>query len=150
MALVRRLTLSLTTAALVLALGVVSASAGPYSAHSDLTAVAGEGQGSVSLASTSKPGDLRIIQIAADVTQTAPDTTFSVQRALDPVPDGVCDQIGSFDELGTLTTSPGGDGAVHIERESPSPSGATFDVVFQLVGDEGTILVSECMTVTLK
>lgn len=145
----RALVVAVSAMLMVVAVGTSSAFASPYTAHSKLIATSGQGEGSISLASTAKPGDFRLINIHANVIGTSPNTTFSVQRALDPTPTGTCDSLGAQEEIGTLTTSTGGAGAAHIVRESPAPSGFTFDVLFQLVGG-GNTLVSECMTLTLK
>jgi len=135
---------------LVIAAGAGSALAGPFSDNSDLTAISGQGAGHLTITSTAKPGELRTINIIASVHQAGSNVTFSVQRGLDTTSDGTCDSLAPYEELGTLTTSEGGGGAVQIERLSPSPSGDTFDVQFQLVGDDGSVLVTECMTVTLQ
>jgi len=52
-----------------------------------------------------------------------------------------------------VTTSEGGAGAAHFEREvpPPGPSGFQFDIVFRVMSTDGTqVLMSDCMTVTFK
>jgi hypothetical protein len=43
-----------------------------------------------------------------------------------------------------------GSGAVHLEKETAAPSGFTFDVLFQYVGSDGSLLESDCLTLTVK
>jgi hypothetical protein len=145
----RRVALGLVVGALGVGMMASGAAAGPYTNNSKLTAVSGQGEGGLSITSSAKPGELRKININAHVHDAGAGVTFSVQRGLDVTSDGTCDSL-EFAELGTLTTSSGGAGAVHIERLSPSPSGDTFDVLFNLVGDDGSLLVSDCMVITLK
>jgi hypothetical protein len=53
--------------------------------------------------------------------------------------------------LGTFTTSPGGAGAFHFERVSPGETpGSQFDLDFHVTGEDGSVLKSGCMTVTMK
>ena len=70
------------------------------------------------------------------------------QRALDLTPNGTCDSLGAYEEQGTLTTSNGGAGAVHIERHTFAPSGLTFDVKFQLVDPDKRPELVEQMKIT--
>jgi hypothetical protein len=135
-----------STMVLLGALFSQSALAGSGAAESPLT---GDGSGHIAVALTREDQGTLVAQITANV-QASPNTTYSVQRALDPTADGTCDSLGPFEEQGTLETNEAGAGATHIEVHTAAPSGATFDVLFQLVGDDGSVLVSECMTLTVK
>ncbi len=117
---------------------------------SPLVAIVGQGSGSVVGATTAKNHGTLDVQGVANVQGTSANTEFTLQRSLDVIPDGVCDTSGGFVELGSFTTSASGAGAVHFEREAPLPSGQAFDVLFQLVGADGTLLQSNCLTVTVK
>jgi hypothetical protein len=118
--------------------------------QSKLTAVVGSGNGNLAVATTAEDHGTLAAQITASVEQTSPNISFSVQRALDLTPTGTCDSLLAYEEQGTLTTSPAGAGAAHIEKHTFAPSGITFDVKFQLVGSDGTVLESDCMTITVK
>jgi hypothetical protein len=135
-----------STMVLLGALFSQTALAGSGAASSPLT---GDGSGQIAVALTREDQGTLAAQITANV-QASPNTTYSVQRALDPTPDGTCDSLGPFEEQGTLDTNDAGAGAAHIEVHTAAPSGVTFDVLFQLVGDDGSVLVSECMTLTVK
>ena len=92
-----------------------------------------------------------IAQVTVNVQGALPNTTFTVTRFVDQPPDGVCTEKGGGLTLGTLTTSQGGAGAAHFVRMgSPVPKGFQFDLDFHVVGDDGTVLLSGCMTVTGK
>jgi hypothetical protein len=103
-------------------------------------------------------GTLFIAQGAAGIHQALPDTTYLLQRAVDfSAGDGVCG--ADWLTIATITTSPGGAGATHFERAGPTPgpSGFQFDLIFRVIrqADNGTpdssqVLVSDCMTVTIK
>ncbi|HEX9234766.1 MAG TPA: hypothetical protein VF972_00635 [Actinomycetota bacterium] len=145
----RRLMMACVIAVALGALFGSSASAAT-TATSKLTAVSGSGTGNLAVATTAEDHGTLAAQIDATVQGTSPNITFSVQRALDLTPNGTCDSLGAYEEQGTLTTSNGGAGAVHIERHTFAPSGLTFDVKFQLVGSDGSVLQSDCMTITVK
>jgi hypothetical protein len=51
-----------------------------------------------------------------------------------------------------LVTSAGGAGALHfeIQRGAPFFDGVSFDVQWRVVGTDGTVLQSDCFTVTVK
>jgi hypothetical protein len=89
-------------------------------------------------------------EVTASIQGAAPNTVFTVQRALDPTPTGTCDSLGSYDVQGTLTVNGTGSGAAHLEKETSAPSGFTFDVLFQYVGSDGSLLQSDCLTLTVK
>jgi hypothetical protein len=125
--------------------------------QSALTALAGQGTGHLSLSPTArdKPG-LGFAVGTANVHGALPNTHFLVQRAADPVPDGVCtiapEPPAGWLTLTTLTTSPAGSGAAHfVRRTSGGPRGDRFNVIARLVSDDGTqLLQSSCLTVTFK
>jgi hypothetical protein len=129
--------------------GAVRAAAGT---QSDLTAIAGQGTGRVIVSSTAQDQGTFAAQITLNIHDAQPNTTFFVQRAPDLVPDGVC--TGNYIPFAgvSLTTSAGGAGATHFDfhRGAPFVSGRQFDVVFRAIGSDGSILQSECMTVTVK
>jgi hypothetical protein len=104
----------------------------------------------VTIASTPQDHGTFVGEVSASVQGTSPSTLFSLQRAIDPTSNGTCDSLGPFEEQGTFTTSPTGSGALHVERHQPVPSGLTVDVVERVVGADGTILISDCMTITVK
>jgi hypothetical protein len=120
--------------------------------HSTLTAVTGQGTGHVLVAPTAEDQGTFAVQITVNIYGAAPNTTFTVARAVDLTPDGVCTMASGWLPLGDLTTSPGGAGAAHFElhRGAPFLSGVRFDAVFRAVGSDGTELRSECLTVTVK
>jgi hypothetical protein len=120
--------------------------------HSTLTAVTGQGTGHVLVAPTSEDQGTFAVQIEVNIRGAAPSVTFAVARAVDLNPDGVCTMATGWLPLGDLTTSAGGAGAAHFEvhRGAPFVSGVRFDVVFRAVGNDGTELRSDCLTVTVK
>jgi hypothetical protein len=86
-----------------------------------------------------------------DVQGVTPDTVFSVQRLLDPVPDSDCADPGPPPlTLTTFESSPGGAGAGSFDVHTPAPSGSGFDVRFRITDGAGTVLESDCLTVTVK
>ncbi len=120
--------------------------------QSELTAVAGHGTGRVIVSSTAAGAGTFVAEITIAVHDAEPNTTFSVRRAPDLVPDGTCTGTAYLPFVGvTLTTSAGGAGATHFhfERGAPFVTGTQFDVMFQVLGTDGTVLQSECMTVTV-
>jgi hypothetical protein len=122
--------------------------------QSDLIAISGQGTGHVNVSPTAhdEHDTIFIAEVTVNVQGARPNTTFTVTRFVDEPPDGVCTEIGGGLTLGTLTTSQGGAGASHFVRMSPGPSpkGDQFDLDFHVVGDDGTVLLSGCMTVTTK
>jgi hypothetical protein len=120
--------------------------------QSPLIAISGQGTGHVSVSPTARDrGGTFHAQVTVNVQGARPNTTFTVTRFVDQPPDGVCTERGGGFTLGTLTTSQGGAGAAHFERVSPGETpGFQFDLDFHLVGDDGTVLKSGCMTVTMK
>ncbi len=146
--------------ALALAFGVLSALAGAAYAQtgtqSRLTAISGSGGGMVVVSPTSKDdGALSFdVQGTVNIHGAAPNTAFTVLRRVDLNPNGACTGATWLMLPGNpvLTTSPGGAGALHfeIQRGSPFVDGVRFDVIFRIVGIDGTILESDCLTVTVK
>jgi hypothetical protein len=119
-------------------------------AHSELTAIVGEGSGQVVVSPVPGGDGSFDAEITVNIHGAAPNTTFSIVRAPDFVPDGVC--TGSFVPFGeTLTTSAGGSGATHFSfHRDGFAAGVQFDVVFRALGSDGSILESGCMEVTIK
>jgi hypothetical protein len=127
--------------------------------HSKLTAIAGQGAGIVEVAPTAHDvagPDTFDVQGTVNVHDAAPNTTFTVLRRVDRNPDGVCTgamwlTLPPPNET-TLTTSNGGAGALHFEisRGAPFVDGVSFDVQWRLVGSDGSVLESDCFTVTVK
>jgi hypothetical protein len=127
--------------------------------HSELTAIAGQGAGIIEVAPTAHDvvgPDTFDVQGTANVNDAAPNTTFTVLRRVDLNPDGVC--TGAMwltlppPNEQALTTSNGGAGALHFEiaRGAPFVDGVSFDVQWRLAGSDGSVLESDCFTVTVK
>jgi hypothetical protein len=145
--LLRRLTVALLLAAAGAVSGTSIAHADPTGDKSDLTAVTGQGVGQVIVSPTTALGHGTFeARVTVNIHETTPDTTFTVTRAADPTPDGVCTNT-VFGTVATLHTSSGGAGAVEFERTGPL---LKFDLLVRVVGDDGTVLQSECMTITAK
>jgi hypothetical protein len=146
--------------AAVLGAGALAAGAGAEpGTHSDLTAIAGQGAGMVEVAPTAHDvvgPDTFDVQGTVNVHDATPDTTFTVLRRVDLNPDGICTGATWLNLPGTpapaLTTSDGGAGALHFEiaRGIPFVDGLSFDVQWRLVGSDGSVLQSDCFTVTVK
>jgi hypothetical protein len=123
--------------------------------HETLTAISGQGSGEVSVSPTAKNEGTNLFdgQVTINIHGTAPGTVFTVSRNPDFNADGICTGSSFVPFAPALTTSAGGAGAVHYEvlRGLPNfPEGVTFDVSFRAVGTDGTVLTSECFTVTGK
>jgi hypothetical protein len=128
-------------------------------AQSRLTATAGQGAGIVEVAPTAYDvagPETFDVQGTVTVHGAVPDTTFTILRRVDLSPDGVCTgaewlMLPPPNEP-ALTTSAGGAGALHFEiaRGAPFVDAVSFDVQWQLVGSEGSVLASDCLTVTVK
>ena len=139
--------------ALVIVVGLllVSNAWATGAAESKMSATTGQGAGHVVISPTSQDHGTFAAEITVSIHNAQPNTTFSIQRAPDLMPDGIC--TGSYIPFGvTLSTSNDGAGAkhFHFERGAPLVSGVQFDVVFQAIGSDGSILQSDCMTVTVK
>jgi hypothetical protein len=150
-----RMPLGFALAAAALA---VAAQADPGN-NSRLTAVTGTGIGMVTVAPTAHdvaaPGTFDV-QGTVNIHHAAPETEFTVWRRVDLNPDGVCTgatwmKLPPPNEQ-TFTTSSGGAGALHFEivRGAPFFDGVSFDVQWRLTGADGSILQSDCLTVTVK
>jgi hypothetical protein len=150
---------TITFLAVIAALaGVVAAGAhGDPGTHSELTAIAGQGAGLVEVAPTAHdvvgPGTFDV-QGTVNVHKAAPNTSFTVLRRVDFTPDGVCTgAVWMTLPSGptAFSTSPGGAGALHFEiARANLTDGQRFDVQWRLTGDDGSILESDCLTVTVK
>jgi hypothetical protein len=127
--------------------------------HSKLTAIAGQGAGMVKVAPTAHDvagPDTFDVQGTVNVHHASPKTTFTVLRRVDLTPDGVCTGATWLmlppPNKQTLTTSSGGARALHfqISRGAPFTDGVRFDVQWRLTGSDGSVLESDCLTVTVK
>jgi len=127
-----------------------AALAGSSSATSPITAVSGSGSGTMAAAMSSRNHGTFVGEITANIQGAAPNTVFTIQRALDTTPTGTCDSLGAYEVQGTLSVNGNGAGAVHLEKETPAPSGFTFDVLFQYVGSDGSLLQSNCWPLSEK
>jgi hypothetical protein len=127
--------------------------------HNGLTAIAGQGAGIVEVAPTAHdvvgPGTFNV-QGTVNVHDATAATTFTVLRRVDLNPNGVCTGANWLmlppPNEQTFTTSDGGAGALHFEisRGAPFLDGVSFDVQWRLVGSNGSVLQSDCFTVTVK
>jgi hypothetical protein len=124
-----------------------AAQADPTGAMSTLTAVSGQGTGLVILSPTSAGQGNFAAQFELNIHDAAPNTTFSFTRSIDRPADGVC----STDYFGntTLTTSPGGTATLKFEV-TDGPNFAPLDLSIRLIGSDGTVLQSQCMTIIGK
>jgi hypothetical protein len=141
--------------AALLAVTVVGfAQADPYTHHS-LTAISGQGSGNIAFSPTARnvgPNQFDV-QITVNIRGAAPNTQFTASRNADFVADGICTNPTFAPFSPAFTTSAGGAGAAHYEVLRGPPlfvEGAKFDVSFRVVGTDGTVLTSECFTVTVK
>ena len=127
--------------------------------HSRLTAIAGQGAGIVEIAPTAHDvvaPETFDVQGTVNIHDAAANTTFTVLRRVDFAADGVC--TGAVwmmlppPNKQTLTTSTGGARALHFEitRGAPLLDGVRFDVQWRLEGSDGSVLESDCLTVTVK
>jgi hypothetical protein len=107
----------------------------------------GQGTGRVIVSPTSAGQGTFDAQVKVNIHNAAPNTTFTVTRAVDSPADGSCTST-DFVTVATLTTSAGGAGAVEFER-SGGPT-TSFDLFLRVIGDDGTILESGCMVITPK
>lgn len=139
----------LAIAMLAAGVGMAASSAAraePTGAQSELTAVTGQGVGKVIVSSTSADIANFVAQVVVNIHDAAPNTTFTITRAVDAPANGVCTST-SFGTVATLRTSAGGAGAVEFERTGPL---LNFDLFIRVIGDEGTVLESQCMTIVGK
>jgi hypothetical protein len=138
----------LLVAAATWAIALPGAVAERAGAQSSMSALSGQGVGVAVISPTSALQGTFDAHVAVAIHSAAPNTTFTISRAVDFVADGVC--TGTvFVPVATLVTSSGGAGAVEFERIGGPPPGTHFDLLIQAVGD-GTVLDSGCMTITVK
>ncbi len=143
--------------------GRVSLSAATVSTHGiALTAVMGSGTGGVNVTPTAEDHGTFHVQGQVHIRDASPNTTYIVQRAPDlNVADPNCTgpwisfPIPNAGPVVTLTTSPSGAGAAHFELALGGPfvSGRSFNVRFRVidaVGAPTSVLMSDCVTVTVK
>jgi hypothetical protein len=125
-----------------------AAQADPTAAQSELTAVTGQGLGRVIVSPDAALGKGNFeARVKVNVHGTTPNTDFAVTRSVDLTADGICTGT-DFATVAQIQTSSGGAGAVEFER-SGSPQ-SQFDLLIRVVGADGTVLQSECMTITAK
>lgn len=144
--------------AALLAVAVVGfAQADPFT-HVSLTTISGQGRGTIAFSPTAKnEGTNQFdVQITVNIHRAAPNTVFTASRNVDFIADGICTGPTFAPFSPAFTTSAGGSGAAHYEVLRGPPAfplfveGAKFDVSFRVVGTDGTVLTSECFTVTVK
>ncbi len=142
--------------AVLVAVTVVGfAQADPFTQHS-LTAISGQGSGNIAFSPTARNVDANQfdVQITVNIHRAAPNTVFTASRNVDFIAGGICTNPTFVPFSPAFTTSAGGAGAAHYEvlRGPPTPfvEGANFDVSFRVEGSDGTVLTSECFTVTVK
>jgi hypothetical protein len=133
-------------------LAVANSAQAQTALRSGLFAVSGQGQGQVLVAPTSADQGTFAVEVTINIHDVGPGVTFAVARAVGRNPDGICTMASGWLPLGDLTTSAGGAGAAHFEvhRGAPFVSGVHFDAVFRAIGSDGTVLLSSCLTVTVK
>jgi hypothetical protein len=139
---------------MALVLFPAAAVADPTGAQAALTAVSGTGSGQVLIAPYAKLHGTFAAAVTINIHGASPDTTYTVTRYPDLIPDGNCSRNLGPRPTGTLDTSAGGAGAAHFDLQLQPPtlfvSGTRFDVVWVLLGSDGSELDSECVTVTVK
>jgi hypothetical protein len=133
------------------------AHADPFTQHS-LTAISGQGSGNIAVSTTARNVGLNQFdaQITVSIQRAAPNTVFTASRNVDFIADGICTNPTFAPFSPAFTTSAGGAGAAHYEVLRGPPAfplfveGAEFDVSFRVVGTDGTVLTTECFTVSVK
>lgn len=139
---------------LLFLLGVVTAAQAQPGTQSVLTAVSGQGIGRVNVSPTANDSDGTFdVQVVVNLHKALPDTTFTIARAADLNPNGICTSTTWNPVPETLTTSEGGAGAAHFEivRGAPFTDGVRFDVRWRVMSLDGSqVLMSDCFTVTVK
>jgi hypothetical protein len=100
---------------------------------SALTAVTGQGTGLVIVSPTSAGRPDFDARVKVNIHDAAPNTTFSVTRAIAAPHSGCANFLTPFDPVATLTTSAGGAGAVEVERGMRHGPGTTmsFDLLLR-------------------
>jgi hypothetical protein len=153
----RRVLLVAGIAALLAAAFVAFAQADP-STHHSLTAISGQGSGNIAVSPTARNVGLNQFEgeVTVNIHGAAPNTVFTASRNADFNADGICTNPNFAPFSPAFTTSAGGAGAAHYEVLRGPPTfplfveGAKFDVSFRVAGTDGTVLTSECFTVTVK
>jgi hypothetical protein len=141
-----------------LAVTVVGVAQADPSTHHSLTAISGQGSGNIALSPTARNVGLNqfAAQVTVNIQGAAPNIVFTASRNADFIADGICTNPTFAPFSPAFTTSAGGAGAAHYEVLRGPPTfplfveGAKFDVSFRVVGTDGTVLTSECFTVTVK
>jgi hypothetical protein len=155
---VRRLLLGAGIAALS-AVTVVGFAQADSSTHHSLTAInGGQGSGNIAVSPTADNVGLNQFdgQVTVNIHGALPNTVFTASRNADFNADGNCTNPNFAPFSPAITTSADGAGAAHYEVLRGPPAfptfveGAKFDVSFRVVGTDGTVLTSECFTVTVK
>jgi hypothetical protein len=136
--------------AALLAAGFVAFARAEPGTQSVLTAISGQGTGHVLVSPTAQDKPNFAVQVEVNVRGMLPNSTFTGARRVDLNPDGVCTGV-TWLTNGPITTSEAGAGGQHffVERGAPFVSGVRFDAQFHVIGN-GTELVSDCFTVTVK
>ena len=126
--------LSITGLAVVVASTMTTAVAAPDGAQAALTAVSGTGSGLVLIAPTVADQGTFAVEVTVDIHDASPNMAYTVSRAVDLNPDGVCTLASGWLTNGPLTTSPARTGAAHFEvhRGAPFVSGVRFDAEFRV------------------
>jgi hypothetical protein len=153
----RRLIVAGTTVAVLVAAFVAFAQADPTTHHS-LTAISGQGSGNIAVSPTANNVGLNQFdgQVTVNIHGVAPNTVYTASRNADFNANGICTNTTFAPFSPAITTSAEGTGAAHYEVLRGPPAfplfveGAKFDVSFRVVGTDGTVLTSECFTVTVK
>jgi hypothetical protein len=151
-------TLLVAGIAALLAVAVVGFAQADPSTHHSLTAISGQGSGNIAVSPTAKNEGLNQFdgQVTVNIDGAAPNTEFTASRNADFTPDGICTSPTFAPFLPAFTTSAGGAGAAHYEVLRGPPifpafvEGAKFDMSVKVSGADGTVLTSECFTVTVK
>lgn len=144
-----------TTAPLValLAMLVMAPAARAATAQGSLTATSGRGSGRALVYPTTPAGGFFRAEMNVSIQGATPGTTFTLQRAPDFTADRACSGT-TYRPFGvSLTTNDAGNGAVHWHYQAPPTpefaSGRQFDVAFQAVGSDGSVLQGQCMTISI-
>jgi hypothetical protein len=154
----RKLLLAAISAALLAAATFVAFAQADPITHVGLTTISGQGSGTIAFSPTAKNEGANQfdVQITINIHGATPNTVFTASRNVDFNADGICTSPNFAPFSPTFTTSAGGAGAAHYEVLRGPPTfplfveGAEFDVSFRVVGTDGTVLTSECFTVTVK
>ena len=154
----RKLLLAAICAALLAAATFVAFAQADPITHVGLTTISGQGSGTIAFSPTAKnEGTNQFdVQITINIHGATPNTVFTASRNVDFNADGICTSPTFAPFSPAFTTSAGGAGAAHYEVLRGPPTfplfveGAKFDVSFRVVGTDGTVLTSECFTVTVK